>query len=248
MYAHEANGKPFKSAGSGVSAIGSYWCPAAHGSTYSGDQNTCNIYGALYAWETAMMVDGKYADESKTSSAWDVSWLSFYRKGAPASTPEADRNNARGGTNVKGGGRGICPKGWHVPTVREWTVMLDSVEHNTIFSQSDTCPTCWRGTVAGLHLKSIDTHSAPCGQIMDGTWCKSNYISTDQFNFCALPAGERTYLPPTYIKSGEEAGLLTSGCSHPTGFWALRLTRNSPGIRILVHSPCLGMNVRCIQD
>jgi uncharacterized protein (TIGR02145 family) len=130
MYANQANGKLYLLPANGVPAIGSYWCPGMNGSTYSGDQNTWNNYGALYTWETVMMVDGKYADETKTSSAWDNSWLAgnYYNSGSPAENPNADKNNARGGTNVKGGGRGICPAGWHIPTYREWAVMLDAVE------------------------------------------------------------------------------------------------------------------------
>jgi uncharacterized protein (TIGR02145 family) len=127
-YAYEANGKQFTSNDNGIPAIGSYWCPAVNGSVTSGSEADCRTYGALYTWETAMMVDGKYADETKTSTAWDESWVSpYYNAGAPNSSPNADKNNARGGTNVKGGGRGICPLGWHVPTLKEWTALLDLV-------------------------------------------------------------------------------------------------------------------------
>ena len=97
VYSYEANGKQHTSIANGVPAIGSYWCPGA--GTYSGDQNMCNTLGALYTWETAMMVDGKYADETKTSSAWDESWVSpyYYNSGAAGANPNADRNNGRGG-------------------------------------------------------------------------------------------------------------------------------------------------------
>jgi hypothetical protein len=65
-----------------------------------------------YTWETAMMVDGKYADEAKTSSAWNESWVAgnYYTPGAPGSMPNAGKNNARGGTEIStlSPGRGSC--------------------------------------------------------------------------------------------------------------------------------------------
>jgi uncharacterized protein (TIGR02145 family) len=106
-----ANGVPFTSTDNGVPAIGSYWCPAKDNTAATPDQRSCDVYGALYTWETAMMVDGKWSDEAKTSSAWKESGASDNVK----------VNNARGG-------RGICPAGWHVPTDDEWTALLDAVK------------------------------------------------------------------------------------------------------------------------
>jgi uncharacterized protein (TIGR02145 family) len=108
-----ANGVSFTSSDKGVPAIGSYWCPTEDGATFTPDQSSLDIYGALYTWETAMMVDGKWADETKTSSAWDEAWLLG--------------NNPDGSfaynTNVARGGRGICPPGWHIPTAAEWETL-----------------------------------------------------------------------------------------------------------------------------
>jgi uncharacterized protein (TIGR02145 family) len=192
-YTFEANGKLYNSTlVNGAPAIGSYWCPAAPGSTYSGDPITCNLVGALYTWETAMMVDGKYADESKTSSAWDESWVSdyYFATGAPGTTSNADRNNARGGDNVKGGGRGICPKGWHIPTAREWAVMLDKVDgdgQNTAFK--DTYPAGLVGTDAGQKLMSSELYTQTPSP-WDGRWPNITDCCTDDFSFAWR------YVPP----------------------------------------------------
>jgi uncharacterized protein (TIGR02145 family) len=111
-----ANGVKFISDENGAPAIGSYWCPAEDEATFTPDQSSCDIYGALYTWETAMMVDGKWADECKTSSAWNEAW---------AYNDAAYINSARGG-------RGICPPDWHVPTVAEWDALEDAVVDNAI--------------------------------------------------------------------------------------------------------------------
>jgi uncharacterized protein (TIGR02145 family) len=205
-YATEANGKAFNS---GVQAIGSYWCPGVSGSTYNGDQNMCNIYGAIYTWHTAMMVDGKYADETKTSSAWDESWISgnYYSSGAPSTEPNADKNNARGGTGMKGGGRGICPKGWHIPTYLEWCIMLDKIEGNgdDVVFVSNTTIHRMVGTDAAAKLVSAsckDPSTSP-----DGLWdCKSPHL--DPYSFGAEPGG---YLDQqSYHGLGTQSSLMTS--------------------------------------
>jgi uncharacterized protein (TIGR02145 family) len=192
-YANEANGKQyisFDNAYNGFSAIGSYWCSNTPGSIYSGDQNACDILGALYTWETAMMVDGKYADESKTSSAWDESWMSPYYfdvNAAPNKTTNADRNNARGGTNVKGGGRGICPKGWHIPTALEWAQLFDKIDgdgKSTIFS-SGTVTNVIIGTDVAVKLKSSATYTSIPTPI-DGSWPDGAQNGTDLYGFKIL--------------------------------------------------------------
>jgi uncharacterized protein (TIGR02145 family) len=196
-YAREANGKMFIS-GNGALAIGSYWCPGVNGSTYSGDQNACNIYGALYTWQTAMMVDGKYADETKTSSAWDEAWVSpyYYTSGELGTEPNADWNNARGGTTVKGGGRGICPMGWHIPTTREWAIMLDKVEgdgNENLFSSLSDLSGQLVGTDAGLKLKYTKTYATDAADPGDGSWLHAVCcVGQDTYGFSLVPAGGRT--------------------------------------------------------
>jgi uncharacterized protein (TIGR02145 family) len=196
-YVYEANGKQLTSLANGTSAIGSYWCPpqywvsgSATAPVISGTEADCNTYGALYTWETAMMVDGKYADEAKTSTAWDESWVSgnYFTKGAPGLTAQADMNNARGAVTAKNGGRGICPMGWHVPTLREWAEMLDAVEGNTTFTISqDTSGTV--GIKVGKLLKSAGTFVAAESDPGNGRWLSSGTPGVDSLGFSAVPAG-----------------------------------------------------------
>jgi uncharacterized protein (TIGR02145 family) len=247
-YAREANGKLFTTPGYAAIAIGSYWCPGVTGSTYSGDQNMCNIYGALYTWETTMMVDGKYADETKTSNAWDPSWVSpyYYNSGAPNSSPNADRNNGRGGTNVKGGGRGICPMGWHIPTVLEWATLLDNVEGNTTFTNSNLDVNTWLGAVAGKKLKSsaiyTDTNSA-----LTGAWFNDPIPGTDDYGFCAVPAGGRS---SAAVMNGIGTTMRTHTSCLRSAIYSLyiSLTRNRASALISSNTQAWASSVRCIKD
>jgi uncharacterized protein (TIGR02145 family) len=248
LYAREANGKQFTSTENGIPAIGSYWCPGADGGTYSGNQNTCNIYGALYTWETAMMIDGKYADETKTSSAWDESWISdkYYTSGAPGKEPNADKNNARGGNSVKGGGRGICPMGWHIPTDLEWAQLLDKVDGvgtSTVFA--DQTGIGWIGADAGLKLKSAATFTG--SDVGNGAWRDHANRGTAK-EFDVTPAGCRGNPTLSFTERGDMSVQRTSTPASADGAWyrSFRYQVGGSGrFGILRH---VGMSVRCLKN
>jgi uncharacterized protein (TIGR02145 family) len=250
-YAYEANGKMFISS-NGAQAIGSYWCPGADGSTYSGDQNMCNIYGALYTWETAMMVDGKYADESKTNSAWDETWVSpYYYTGAPSSSPNADWNNARGGTTVKGGGRGICPMGWHMPTHLEWADMLDSCEGDGSGAEFANTVLGFNGTEIGndegKKLKSA--YSCSAENIAPGCWYQYATLSgEDTYGYRALPAGTVHHVEYEYQHLGNAAFWIASSALDYRLYPSFVLTHFRDctwGFRAM---RSLAVSIRCLRD
>jgi uncharacterized protein (TIGR02145 family) len=209
-YSYEANGKQFTTTKNGISAIGSYWCPGANG-TALGSEADCRMYGALYTWETAMMVDGKYADESKTSSAWDESWVSpYYVGGTPlASASHPDKNNARGGTNAKDGGRGICPKGWHIPTFSEWANMLNKIDgsgtgtafNNQAINQS-------AGVDASQKLRSASTCTT--ADPIPGAWLNPTCPGSDLYGFNIVPSGVITDSRKTFYEMGTRTLLFCS--------------------------------------
>jgi uncharacterized protein (TIGR02145 family) len=256
-YAREANGKMFTSV-NGAQAIGSYWCPGVTGSTYSGDQNTCNIYGAMYTWQTAMMVDGKYADETKTSSAWDESWVSpyYYTEGTLGTEPNADKNNARGGTTVKGGGRGICPKGWHIPTAREWVIMLDSVEDdgkgNLFSSLSELSQEAWLyiGTDVGQKLKSVKTYAADEDDPGDGSWLYTECCAgLDSYGFEVLSAGARASAGIPQFNRGTDAYYFASSALASYRATSIGLVTYQNGV-VFTNASYGGRSqaLRCVMD
>jgi uncharacterized protein (TIGR02145 family) len=248
-YAYESNGNPYNPSSNGVAAIGSYWCPAAHGAVASGSEADCRTYGALYTWETAMMVDGKYADETKTSSVWDESWVSpYYYSDVPNSSPIADKNNGRGGTNVKGGGRGICPMGWHIPTDLEWAIMLDKVEsdgNGTLFVNADIVQ--WLGTDAGIKLKSSATYTA----IDDGTgaWLSSPLTTgSDAFGFKLLPAGTLRGSTGLFDARGRQLVLRTASVYSMISAYTRYFSSAMAGVLRVPLQRNHGLGLRCISD
>jgi uncharacterized protein (TIGR02145 family) len=250
-YSYEVNGKPLISnENGGVLAIGSYWCPPLYWvngtSTLpvaSGSEADCRTYGALYTWETAMMVDGKYADDTKASSAWDESWVSgnYYVSGAPGSTANAAVNNARNG-------RGICPKGWHVPTAREWAYMLDKVEGDGTGSTFTNQPDFggWWGADAGQKLKSSGTFTTT--DPGDGSWYSHSCQGSDSYGFATVPAGVRA-LDGSYLGSrGVMVRYWTSNAYASKYAFCRGFYYDQCGTYHDNHSRSSGFAVRCIKD
>jgi uncharacterized protein (TIGR02145 family) len=255
-YAYEANGKQFNVEGAAAQAIGSYWCPprSAGSSVASGDEAACNMYGALYTWETALMVDGKYADDTKSSTAWDESWVSPYYTGAnaPSSSTKADINLARGGVTVKNGGRGICPMGWHVPTDREWSIMLDAINGTNIFQ--DQLDTGWLGSDEGVKLKSANTLPAdvdPAATECGAAWYyyEDSYSGTDLTGFSAVPASQRRYDGSRVGGTGYNTCWPSSSGPHgPLGAWYHALDYNQSTVLRNRPPRSIGSTVRCLRD
>jgi uncharacterized protein (TIGR02145 family) len=250
QYAFEANGKSFldrdPAAVDGAVAIGSYWCPGVTGSTYSGEQNTCNIYGALYTWETAMMVDGKYSDATKTNSAWDESWISpYYTYNIPGLSLYADHNNARGGTSVRGGGRGICPMGWHVPTIKEWITMLEIVDSDGAghcFTNQAVNTYC--GVDAGTKLKTDTTCLSPS---LNDSWCETKPCE-DQYEFAVIPVASIRDWRGYFIGSCTDALIATSTASTNYQRFQYHFISTNTGVALRYFWGASAYSVRCILD
>jgi uncharacterized protein (TIGR02145 family) len=181
--AAQANGQPYTSTANGVDAIGSFWCPATNTATTSADKNTCNVYGALYTWETAMSNDGKGTWTEPSSS-------NYYATGGAAS---GATYNAAQGANHKG----ICPSGWYIPTDAEWAALLTAVDPaGTYTAQTGTG---WFGSEgangvspegAGVQMKSASTYMG--GDPGTGAWSDNANRGNDKSGFGAVPAGYRS--------------------------------------------------------
>jgi uncharacterized protein (TIGR02145 family) len=243
-----ANGVSFTTDdGSGVPAIGSYWCPAVAGAATTPDQNSCTVYGALYTWETAMMVDGKWSDETKTSSTWDDAWVSdnYYNdRSAVGTTPAARENNARSG-------RGICPEGWHIPTEYEWVVMLDAINNGTRFrDQSGIGQQGDNDSAEGAKLKSTSTYTG--SDPGDGSWYYENgyIVGTDIYGFRAVPGGYRsgTSFGSGFYGRGMSAFFSTSSAFDASKAWNRSVNRMDPAVNRGNGARSVGMPVRCIKD
>jgi uncharacterized protein (TIGR02145 family) len=235
--AGEANGQPYTSMDNGVAAIGSFWCPAISGATLSADKNTCNVYGALYTWETAMSPDGK--------GTWDESAVSSrYRD---ANTTPADAQND---PIVQG----ICPTGWHLPSDYEWATLLNAVDPacGSYTAQvgdgrfGTDAPASAPDPGAGVKLKSAATYTGADHGI--GAWLNHDSAGSDAHSFCLLPAGRRTQDGSQFYVRGNYTRLNISTPAANSHYWTRVFVGAWADVQRQYWSRSAGEPVRCLQN
>jgi uncharacterized protein (TIGR02145 family) len=229
--ANQANGVPYESNANGVPAIGSFWCPSVSGATLSSDKNTCNVYGALYTWETAMSADGK--------GEWnEPAEGNYFATGVPT-IDQAKVNNA------KGSGRGICPTGWHIPTDFEWATLLDAVDGaNTTYTlQEDTG---YWGENASVKIKSASTYLG--GDTGNGAWADNDHRGDNSSGFGAVPAGTRNYSGAQFNYRGSTVYYWSSSVGSSALAWNRQFLYNYAQVYRNLNLRSNGFSVRCVRD
>ena len=121
-------------------------------------------------------------------------------------------------------GRGLCPQGWYVPSLTEWTILGD------LDGQG--------GTVEGCALKVTGSTY----------WGSSNTCATDSTGFSALPGG---YLSGSvFVNMGSNAYFWASSTSTLTTGNYIELFSNSGYMALGGYNAArtYGMSVRCVRD
>jgi uncharacterized protein (TIGR02145 family) len=160
---------------------------------YNNNSANCTTYGGLYQWAEAV----QYQDGASNTTSPN-----------PAFT---------------GNVRGICPTGWHLPSVAEWS-SLETTLGGLV--------------VAGGALKSTS-----------GLWISPNSGATNSSGFSALPAGNRGPSGP-FGNTGRGAYFWSptpdvSGNSHAAVY---NLLYNWGGSTFTGNSKSTGFSARCTQD
>jgi uncharacterized protein (TIGR02145 family) len=224
--------QPTTTTGQDLKLIGNFWCPGSGGTS---TRTTCDVYGALYSWETAMSFDGL--------GAWTES-PSTYNTGA-ANTAAAKVNHGRTTNSSGRGGRGICPKNWHVPTDYEWGVFFDAVEGGGTAHQSAS-DIGWYGSNAGQKSKAACT-----GTATDGSPLWTNNASaegTDSYGFRVLPAGIREADGSTFRLQGNGAWFWSSSSANSSFALVRSSDFDHAEINRWGNNRSTGFSVRCIRD
>lgn len=113
---------------------------------------------------------------------------------------------------------GVCPAGWHVPTIEEWGVLLDTINNNYDSIKEKT-----------------DYH-----------WVGNSY-ATNATGFTAIPSGRIRNDKPENIRSvGEWWSQTPTYSSNPSIFYYLDLYQNSH--KILHVGEGFAFSIRCIKD
>ena len=167
---------------------------------YKGEPDKCAEYGRFYTWAVAMDSVGEFSPNGKGCGYMD-------------------------GENCKpkGNVRGVCPEGWHLPSVVEWRNFIDRVGGKFVASKM------LRSTVG---------------------W-KNNGNGVDAYSFSALPAGLRDD-KGNFKYTGETAGFWTSAETGESKSYLLLLYSGIESVELDNYMDSFekyyGANIRCIKD
>ncbi len=116
----------------------------------------------------------------------------------------------------------LCPSGWHVPTVVEWTTLTDYLGGEN---------------VAGGKLKESGIQH----------WITPNTLGTNEFGFTALPGGDRDS-HGSYNFIGKSGRWWTSTEGGTGTSWYMFIGYESSAIFQAKNSNNSGFSVRCVLD
>lgn len=123
--------------------------------------------------------------------------------------------------NVVSDHRGVCPRGWHVPSDAQWSILINFLGGNE---------------VAGGRLKN-DT---------EDVWFSPNIDATNDVNFNALPAGCREY-NGAFSYMNAMAGWWTATEDISKHAWSKVIRSDRSTIETVGNMKNYGRSIRCIQ-
>ena len=135
--------------------------------------------------------------------------------------------------------RGLCPKGWHVPSNGEWTELEDYLGSRVEY--------CYNGRPYAMAYSIASTN----GWNIDSTFVywegSPGYSPTenDATGFSAIPAGLWDHV---YEGAGKYAFFWSSTPYNSHMAWYCRLSDWSEGIRRYMDKKDYGFSVRCLRD
>jgi uncharacterized protein (TIGR02145 family) len=135
----------------------------------------------------------------------------------------AAMNGGAGSNNNPSGVQGVCPNGWHLPSVAEWTQLTDYLGGES---------------VAGGKLKEADfTH-----------WLSPNEGATNERWFTALPGGDRDDLG-SFSGIGYYGLWWSTTEFGATNSWRFFIGYSSEGVDSSPYGSLdYGFSVRCVKD
>jgi uncharacterized protein (TIGR02145 family) len=179
------------------------WC-------YDNDPANCAKYGRLYTWAVAMDSVGEWSTNGKGCG---------YGKTCSVAS-------AGSATLV----RGICPKGWHLPSHDEWKALIVAVDGSiTEYTSSNT---------AGYKLKSTSGWEKYEGSSGNGG---------DVFGFSALPAGDMLS-SGYYYYEGDDAYFWSSTEGGSNFAYYMGLCYKDVNANLDGGNKYYGFSVRCLKD
>ena len=150
--------------------------------------------------------------------------------------------------------RGLAPKGFHIPTDAEWTMLTDYLGGDSIAGKKMKSSTGW-GWQNIAHVKEMKSR---IGFKPDPGYAN---VGTNASGFAGRPGGNRGsntigdfgfwWSSSEGVDEEMPAEVVTSDeveMSHPRNAWSRRLEYNDADVDRYVYSKVSGLSVRCIKD
>ena len=197
---------------------------------YDNDPENCKQYGRLYLFSAAMDSAGLFSSDAEGCG-----------NGAECPfdhiVPKMYKGYSDTASSLEPPIRGVCPEGWHVPTVDEFVILFESV-----------------GGQEEEYWENVDLRSTSGWREIPG---EDTANVTDSFGFSAYPAGE-WYQPsnldyPIFSSLGIEAQFFTTSTRHPnvSGYGSVHIVEikhsgNRAGFNFYWQNSA--QSVRCLKD
>ena len=179
------------------------WC-------FDNDTLKCALYGRLYTWAAAI-------DSQKIANDVDHPQLCGYTKVNDCALPDAVQ--------------GICPKGWHLPSLDEWNMLVKTVADSS-----------------AMKLKSL------AGWMYDGN-------GFDKVGFSAAPSGHRNNLELSncnrpgsncvvveFSGLGDDAYFWTATSDNSREAYEVYLGSDREEVKTSQNVKLDGRSIRCLKD
>lgn len=197
---------------------------------YDNDPENCKQYGRLYLFSAAMDSAGLFSSDAEGCG-----------NGAECPfdhiVPKIYKGYSDTASSLEPPIRGVCPEGWHVPTVDEFVILFESV-----------------GGQEEEYWENVDLRSTSGWREIPG---EDTANVTDSFGFSAYPTGE-WYQPsnldyPIFSSLGIEAQFFTTSTRHPnvSGYGSVHIVEikhsgNRAGFNFYWQNSA--QSVRCLKD
>ena len=176
---------------------------------YNGKADSCSKYGRLYTWAAAI-------DSVALANDSENSQTCGYDK--TCTLPAVVQ--------------GVCPSGWHLPSLAEWKRLLEPMA-----TSMDDHSSFWYYYGAGRMLKSEDGWN----------YNSESTEGIDYFGFSALPAGRR-YYDGSFNSAGDHALFWSSSERNSDDAYSMYLYYKHKDAVLIYYSKDDVFSVRCVKD
>ncbi|MBK6504533.1 MAG: fibrobacter succinogenes major paralogous domain-containing protein [Ignavibacteria bacterium] len=133
--------------------------------------------------------------------------------------------------------RGLAPEGWHVPSDKEWTILIEYLGGKEKKVKFDDGTSYWYTPTAGGKMKSTGTQY----------WRSHNEDATNSSGFSGLPGGYRDFFGNFY-DIGLEGNWSCSSENKKNYTWTRSLDYLTDIVNKMGFDKNYGHSVRCLRD